>query len=168
MNPDVYIFLDFDGVLATDTQYFTNRKKWHPMYDCYRFDEKCVRVFNQIIEKLVAAGHKPVIVVSSDWKTRYSIDQLNQIFEWNKVNGVVADVTPTFWKVKYFSLQQLEVCRADEIKEYVLDHNIRRYLAIDDLDLSPWIPDNFVRTPSSLEGIKQSGVKDKILKKLLI
>ena len=45
------IFLDIDGVLATTHQYYTNRKKWHEMYDCYRFDEKCVKVFNDIIEK---------------------------------------------------------------------------------------------------------------------
>ena len=69
--------------------------------------------------------------------------------------------------VKFKSLAQLEDCRADEILKYVHEHDIERWIAIDDLDLSPWIPDeHFVCTPRSNEGIKQSGIKNKIIKKI--
>lgn len=153
------IFLDIDGVLATSHQYYTNRKKWHEMYDCYRFDEKCVKVFNDIIEKT-----NPVIILSSDWKDKYSIEIMNEIFVWNSVNSVVTDITESSWGVIFDSVQQLEECRAYEILEYVKKRDIQHWLAIDDLNLSPWIPDNFVCTPRANEGIKQSGVKDKILK----
>jgi hypothetical protein len=57
----------------------------------------------------------------------------------------------------------VEACRSAEILKYVNEHQICNYIAVDDLDLSPWIT-NFVRTPRSNEGIKQSGIKDKILK----
>lgn len=160
MNSKVYFFLDIDGVLATSHQYNTNRKKWHPTYDCYRFDEKCVKVFNPILEKF-----NPIIILSSDWKHHYTITQLNEIFQWNGVNTVVTDITPDLWGIKFTSLAQLEDCRADEILKYVHEHNIENWLAIDDLNLSPWIDaEHFIHTPRANEGIKQSGIKDKILK----
>ena len=159
MEIKFYIFLDIDGVLATTHQYYTNRKKWHDMYDCYRFDEKCVKVFNEILSKT-----DPVIILSSDWKLRYNLEIMNEIFKWNAVNAVVTDITDNLWGVKFKSVAQLQDCRADEILKYVHENQIENWLAIDDLDLSPWIDEqHFVRTPRANEGIKQSGIKDKIL-----
>lgn len=157
-----YIFLDIDGVLATTNQYRTNKKTWHPTLDCYRFDEKCVKVFNEIIKKT-----DPIIILSSDWKYHYTIDQMNEIFEWNNINAKVSDVTPSSWGVMFTSMQQLEECRAYEINKYAIGHEITKWVAIDDLNLKPWIPSNFVHCTRANEGIKQSGLKDKILKILL-
>lgn len=154
---NVYIFLDIDGVLATSNQYCTNKKKWHEKYHCYKFDEKCVKVFNQIVEKF-----KPIIILSSDWKDRYKIEEMNQIFEWNKINAKITDITPTLWEIKFNNLKQLDECRACEILQYVDEHQIINFLVIDDLDLLAWIPYNFIRTPKANEGIKQSGIKEKI------
>ena len=162
MSDKLYIFLDIDGVLATTRQYYTNRKKWHPTYDCYRFDEKCVKVFNQILDQVDAT-----IILSSDWKTHYDRSTMNEILKWNEVNGEISAFTPSLWGTEFKSAQQLEECRAHEILRYVEKHNVKKWIAIDDLDLSEWIPDNFVRTPLESQGIKQSGVKDKILKKIL-
>ena len=162
MNLNRYIFLDFDGVMATSTQHYSNRKKWHPTLDCYRFDEKCVKILNSIIEITT-----PIIIVSSDWKNQYTIKELNQIFEWNSVNAIVTDITPDLWGDGLFtSVSQLEECRATEILQYVEKHDIHNFVAIDDLNLSEWIPNNFVHTPRANEGIKQSGIKEKVLKTL--
>lgn len=162
MNEKLYIFLDIDGVLATTAQFYTNKKKWHPTYDCYRFDEKCVKVYNAIIEKV-----NPITIISSDWKLHYTIDQLNEIFEWNGVNTKISGITPFSWGVQFTSLQQLEECRAYEINKYVNENEVSKWVAVDDLGLEKWIPENFVRCTRVSEGIKQSGVKDKILKILL-
>lgn len=162
MNSNKHIFLDIDGVLATSNQYYTNKKKWHPTYDCYRFDEKCVKVFNEIIEKT-----NPIIILSSDWQNHYNIEQLNDIFEWNGLNCVVTDVTGTAWGSKFKNLSQLEECRAYDVIQYAKKHDIKEYLAIDDLNLSHWLDDYFIHTPRANEGIKQSGIKEKILNKLL-
>lgn len=159
MNSNKYIFLDIDGVLATTMQYYTNRKKWNPEYNRYKFDEKCVKVFNSILEKL----NDVIIILSSDWKLTYTIEQMNRIFEINGVNAKVTDITPSLWGVRFTSLSQLEECRAGEILKYVEEHQITNWLAIDDLNLSKWIPENFVQTPRANEGIKQSSVKDKII-----
>ena len=156
------IFLDIDGVLATTAQYYTNKKSWHPMYACYRFDEKCVKVFNSIVEKT-----NPVIILSSDWKDHYTINQLNEIFEWNGVNAKISGVTNSSWGVMFKSLQQLEECRSYEINTYVGKNDITNWVAVDDLNLKLWIPENFVHCTRVNEGIKQSGVKDKILKILM-
>jgi hypothetical protein len=162
MNLDKHILLDIDGVMATTTQFYTNKKKWHPMYACYRFDEKCVKVFNAIIEKT-----NPIIIITSDWKDRYTINQLNEIFEWNKVNTKVSDVTGSSWGVMFTSLQQLEECRSYEINKYVNEHELTKWVAVDDLNLKLWISKNFVHVTRINEGIKQSGVKDKILNILI-
>jgi hypothetical protein len=66
----------------------------------------------------------------------------------------------------------LEMTRVIEIKQFLHDHpEVTHWVAIDDLDMGKngedwkdWGLDNFVLTPSSNEGIKQSGIKDKILK----
>ena len=163
-----YIFLDIDGVLATSNQYFTNPKKWHEEYACYRFDKKCVDVFNYIIDNMILT-FEPVIILSSDWQDKYSLEVINRIFEWNEVNTKVTDFTGMAWGIKFFdSNTELEECRAYDITKYVEDHKIENWIAIDDLDLSPWIDeDHFVRTPRTNEGIKQSGKKDKILSIML-
>lgn len=162
MNYKTYIFLDIDGVLATSNQYYTNPKKWHQEYACYRFDKKCVEIFNEILKKI-----NPVIILSSDWQNHYSLEILNKIFKWNDVNCVITDVTGTAWGTKFKSLHELEECRAYDIVQYAKKHDIKKYIAIDDLNLSHWLDDYFIYTPRANEGIKQSGIKDKILNKLL-
>ena len=156
-----FLFLDIDGVLATSHQFYTNRKKW-PDYGRYRFDDKCVKIFNEILEKT-----DPIIILSSDWKGHYSIEAMNNIFKVNQIVGEISDITPDLWGTKFKSMSQLQDCRADEILKYVHEHDIEHWVAVDDLDLSPWISEeHFVRTPRANEGIKQSNIKNKILKAL--
>ena len=158
--PDTHLFLDIDGVLATNKQFISNRKNWHPEYNSYKFDENCVKILNEIL-----ATHPMIIILSSDWRLKYKLDMLNRIFEINNVNTKVFDITPNLWGIKYFNAKYLEDCRAEEILKYVEDNQIKNYLAIDDLNLSKWLlPNNFIYTPNSNEGIKQCGIKDKILK----
>lgn len=156
-----YIFLDIDGVLATTNQYYVNPKKWHPKFKCYRFDTKCVKVFNSILNEI----DNHIIILSSDWKLHNTVDEMNEILKWNNVNTIISDFTPTFWGSKFNHNDELEECRAYEILEYVKTHNIENYIVIDDLNLNEWINDeHYVQTPSPNEGIKQSGIKEKIIK----
>ena len=111
MNNQIYVMLDIDGVLATTNQYYSNRKKWHPIHKCYKFDRKCVKVFNDIVDIM-----NPIIIMTSDWRLRYSIDQLNEIFEWNGVNAQISDYTINLWKTRYHESSELEACRVDEIQ----------------------------------------------------
>ncbi len=157
MENKSYIFLDFDGVMVTGRQHFS--KKLHPKYNTCHFDKRCVDVLNSIIETT-----NSVIVASTDWKLNYTIPQLNEIIEYYGVKGKIIDITPSLWGVKYFSLKDLEPCRAEEILLYVKENNITKYVAIDDLDISKIIPDNSVICRRYMEGIKQTGIKEKIIK----
>jgi len=160
-----YIFLDIDGVLSLDFDEYTysNTKKWFPkMIARCPFNKKAVKKFNEICAKV-----DPVIILSSDWKDHYDIVLMNEFFEWNGITHPITDYTISLWGDRFFNLQELEECRSAEINAFVSQYDIERWVAIDDLDLSPWIPNNFVHTPKSNEGIKQSGVKEKILHILL-
>ena len=165
MNSKPHIFLDIDGVLSLDFDEVTysNQKKWfEKMIARCPLNKKAVKFFNDICGVV-----DPVIILSSDWKDHYDIELMNEFFEWNGITHKITDYTSTLWGVRFTNLQQLEECRAAEINLYVHEREITNWVAIDDLNLSPWIPNNFVHTPSSNEGIKQSGVKDKILSILL-
>jgi len=146
VNSKPHIFLDIDGVLSLDFDEVTysNQKKWfEKMIARCPLNKKAVKAFNTICETT-----DPVIILSSDWKDHYDIELMNEFFEWNGITHKITAYTPSAWGVMFTSF-------------------LINWVAIDDLDLSPWIPNNFVHTPKSNEGIKQSGVKDKILNILL-
>ena len=160
INQQPTIFIDIDSVLVTTRQHFA--KKLHPKYMTAPFDSKCVKVLNEIIEKT-----NPLIILSSDWKLHFKFTELNEIFKDNGVNSIITDITPNFWGAQFKSLKDLDACRGFEILKYVNQYQIEKYVAVDDLDLRPWLSDHFVWCTHSTEGIKQSGVKEKILKILM-
>ena len=153
------IFLDIDGVLALPKQYHGRKTD---IYGAYGFDVTCVKILNEIVDATNAE-----IVLSSDWKLNYDMDTMNNIFNFNGIKTYIVHYTPSLWGVKYDNLKQLEECRANEILQYVRNHKIVNYVAIDDLNLSKWIDDeHFVLCARMNEGIKQTSLKEKIIKKL--
>ncbi len=146
------------------------------------FDQKAVKVLNSILEKTGAE-----IVVSSDWRYHATLEELG---EYYKSQGIIKapisttsstqDIEPEMWKVLRFRAD-LELERSIEILYWLNKHpEVTHWVAVDDLDMSveylskhfahkdgldekPGLT-NFVHTPKSNEGIKQSGVKEKILK----
>lgn len=150
------------------------------------FDEKAVRVLNSILEETGAE-----IVVSSDWRFHANLDELGDYYVSQgilkkpiSVTHRTEDINPELWRVMRFRAD-LELERSIEILDW-LEKNpqVTHWVAIDDLNMSVDYlsnhftaknPDdeskpgltNFVHTPKSNEGIKQSGVKDKVLKFLL-
>lgn len=158
------IFLDIDGVLTTDTEYNRIRKKFWDKYDTakqlripYPFNPGCVKVFNEILDETDAD-----IVLSSDWRKYWDLEQLDTIFRFNKVVKSPMGKTGNFPT----SFSAMDKNRAHEIDIYRKEHNITNYVIIDDLDLEHFVPiEHFVKT-TDREGIKQSNVKQKILKVL--
>ena len=148
------------------------------------FDKKAIDVLNEILETTGAE-----IVVSSDWKAWASIEQMGEYYE---MQGIIKkpiaytknlgqcsfqDTKSFIWSVTY----DLEQSRYVEITQYLMDHpEITHWVSIDDLhmgrhvedskygafDRDDWGLENFVWAPRPSEGIKQSGVKEKILKYL--
>jgi hypothetical protein len=157
----------------------------------YRFDNfdvKAVKVLNKILEETGAE-----IVVSSDWRLHASIEELGDYYESQGIIKRPIDGTEIFhytnWLEEGFIKdhgefpwsrnESREQERHFEIKRWLRDHpEVTHWVAVDDLhmgvhvenssygpfDREDWGLENFVWTPRDFEGIKQSGIKDKVLK----
>ena len=166
----ITLFLDIDGVLSTVTQFNMTpscnswlRGSFFGADGAYPFDSKCVKVLNEILNQF-----KCDIVLSSDWRLFNTLEQMGEIFEANGVIQNPIGVTPNYPT----SMTWLEKNRAGEIMKYVEDNEIDKWLAIDDLCLfnhfgdQEFAENHFAMCGSEFEGIKQSGLKDKIINKL--
>lgn len=146
------------------------------------FDDKAVKVLNEILEETGAE-----IVVSSDWRLHANLEELGEYYESQgiikkpiAVTDIFKDIFPKEWNAFRFRAE-LELERSMEIGHWLENHpEVTNWVAIDDLNMSPEFLSkyfshseddtknpglsNFVLTPRSREGIKQSGVKEKILK----
>ena len=160
------IFLDIDGVICTSPCYGkgTNNK-----WGSYMFDPKCVSVLNFILSETGAD-----IILSSDWKNHYTLFEMKEIFTHNGVIKSPIGFTPNS---KTYTGMNLEGGRIDEIKMWLKLHDSKNHLkwvVVDDLNMSVDYSIklghidggliNFVHCPKHMEGIKQCGVKEKILK----
>ena len=146
------------------------------------FDDKAVKVLNEILEETGAE-----IVVSSDWRLHATLEELGEYYESQgitkkpiAVTDIFKDIFPKEWNAFRFRAE-LELERSMEIGHWLENHpEVTHWVAVDDLDMGPEFLSkyfshsedeaknpgltNFVLTPRSREGIKQSGVKEKILK----
>ena len=157
------IFLDIDGVLATDREFMMNRNKFiqknpwaRELRVPYGWNKECVKIFNEILEATDA-----IIVLSSDWRMHWELEDLNKIFIGN---GVIKSPEFVTHQYKRKMSSDLEDDRSHQIKEWVDYNKPDTWVAIDDLKLTS-LGDNFIHTRSS-EGLKQTGLKEKIIKKL--
>jgi hypothetical protein len=183
------IFLDHDGVICLSNNWGGRTKKWAKYRSenpdsskekkdapvSFRFDDfdtKSVKVLNEILEETGAE-----IVVSSDWKLHATLEELGEYYELHGISKKPIALTPNISTCKNYGNYiwsprwELEMIRTIEIKQYLHDHpEITHWVSVDDLNMGKngeawkdeWAIDNFVLTPKSNEGIKQSGVKEKI------
>ena len=188
------LFLDHDGVICLSNNWGGRKNKWVKYRSANPetspnlkdapvevrfddFDSKAVKVLNGIIKETGAE-----IVISSDWKLHATLGELGDYYESQGIIKRPIALTPDIqnctvhgnlfmWSQKW----DLEQVRTIEIKQYLHDHTeITHWVSIDDLNMGKigepwkdiWAIDNFVLTPKSSEGIKQSGIKEKILKYL--
>jgi hypothetical protein len=187
------IFLDHDGVICLSTEWggrFKKQKKAgrklsqsidslpvEARFD--NFNKKAIEILNEILEITGAE-----IVVSSDWKKWANVEELGEYYEQQGIakkpiaftkNLNDCEIPQNFpWSRTY----DLEQSRSLEIKQYLKDHpEITHWVAVDDLNMGipqtheswgeiemDWGLTNFVLTPKGSEGIKQTGIKEKIIK----
>lgn len=149
-------------------------------------DKKAVRILNEILEESRAE-----YVVSSDWRFHATLEELGDYYLSQGVvkrpldaTGMFKDLFPKQWASLRFRAD-LELERYMEVENWLEKHpEVTHWVAVDDLnmsveflsthfsnansesDVNPGLT-NFVLTPKSTEGIKQSGIKEKILHFLL-
>lgn len=190
------IFLDNDGVICLSNNWGSRHKKQNQWgkrklsmsassipveYRFDNFDAKAIAVLNEILEQTGAE-----IVVSSDWRLYAT---LNELGEYYISQGIIKKPIGITKKLGEFDVPtdfawsrewDLEQVRSFEIHQFLKDHSeITHWVAVDDLNMGKtgkhysvdfthdWGLENFVHTPFNRQGIKQSGIKDKILKYLL-
>jgi hypothetical protein len=186
------IFLDNDGVICLSSNWGSRhkkQKKWGKMklsmsmssvpveYRFDNFDKKAIKILNEILEETDAE-----IVVSSDWRLYATLEELG---EYYTSQGIIKKPIGVTKKLSEFDTPNnfvwsrewdLEQVRSLEIKQWLIDHpEVTHWVAVDDLNMGKtrlyysmefeheWGLENFVYTPLSTEGIKQSGIKEKIL-----
>ena len=149
-------------------------------------DQKAVRILNEILEESGAE-----YVVSSDWRFHATLEELGDYYLSQGVikrpldaTGMFKDLFPKQWASLRFRAD-LELERYMEVENWLEKHpEVTHWVAVDDLNMSveylsthfsnansesdvkPGLT-NFVLTPKSTEGIKQNGIKEKILHFLL-
>jgi hypothetical protein len=122
-------------------------------------------------------------VVSSDWRLHATLEELGDYYISQgiikrpvAVTDIFQDIFPKEWNAFRFRAD-LELERSMEINHWLENHpEVTHWVAVDDLNmssefLSKYFSDgesdknhglsNFVLTPKSSEGIKQSGIKEK-------
>lgn len=191
------IFLDNDGVICLSNNWgsrYKKQKKWGgrnlgmvnkeiPVeYRFDDFDKKAIKVLNEIIRKTDAE-----IVVSSDWRGFATLEELGKYYTSQGILRKPIGVTKFLgqceqpkdypWNANF----DIEQSRSLEILQYLRDHpEITHWVVIDDLHMGThveassygaferdWGLTNFVWTPRGDEGIKQTGIKEKIIKFLI-
>jgi hypothetical protein len=145
------------------------------------FDRKAIKILNKILEETGAE-----IVVSSDWRLHANLEELGEYYTAQGIikkpiatTDMFKDIFPIEWSSLRFR-SDLELERSMEINHWLENHpEVTHWVAVDDLNMSvdflsmhfsskdgsdakPGLT-NFVHTPRSYEGIKQSGTKEKIL-----
>jgi hypothetical protein len=142
------------------------------------FDKKSIIVLNKILEETDAE-----IVVSSDWRLYANLEELG---EYYISQGIIKKPIGVTKKLGEFDVPEdfpwsrqwdLEQTRCLEIHQWLKEHpEVTNWVAVDDLNMGKtgkyysmnfeheWGLENFVQTPYNNQGIKQSGVKDKIIK----
>jgi hypothetical protein len=190
------IFLDNDGVICLSHNWGSRLKKqnkWRgrklsmgvqsiPIeFRFDNFDKNAIKVLNEILEETDTE-----IVVSSDWRLYATLEELGEYYLSQgiikKPIGVTKilgqfDIPKDFEWSREWDLEQI---RCFEINQFLKDNSeITNWVAIDDIDMRKagkklsidfehsWGLENFVWTPLSNEGIKQSGIKEKILEYLI-
>lgn len=173
------IFLDHDGVICLYDNFGTRYEKkgyfgLNSPLKCRfdNFDTDAIKVLNEILSITDAE-----IVVSSDWRRWATIEEMGEYYELQGIIKKPIDFTPYIIdssNIIHSKSTELEETRIHQIQNWLTLHpEVTHWVAVDDLDMSECYAGdpqkllfgltNFVHTPKSREGIKQTGVKEKII-----
>ena len=140
-----FLFLDIDVVLATGKSVKPDKSNWFDNH-AYPFDPECVNVLNYILRITNAK-----IIITSDWRFLYELDEMCDIFKFNKIIKSSKGYTTML------------IDRNDEITDFVNRKRISKFVIIDDLNLDCYKSRLIVTIPD--QGLQISHA-DKIFKLL--
>ena len=123
------IFLDFDGVLNSEIDFFELRKFGHPINEGNKvLNRGLLALLQEIIEQTDAK-----IVLSTTWRIQYTVDEIYEMFtarDFSLPRDVFYGVTPNH--MRGFSDNPI-YHRGAEIHEYLKEHpEIKKFVILDD------------------------------------
>ena len=128
------------------------------LYGSDPFNSECVEGLNAIIEKTECD-----LVITSSWQNEYSLEQMKEIFAWNRIVK-----RPMYLTGKENGALVSHATRAKEIlawlSTYTRSLGDLQWCVVDDLDLTGQIP-NFVKCNSSV-GLQDRKIVSKIIQML--
>lgn len=145
------IFLDIDGPLATSECYHVTELRHNKQI--YKWNPKCVHVLNEFLVETRAE-----IVLSSDWRIFFDLKTLDDIFQWN---GVIKSPVAVTDQEKYKMSSNLEIDRIHQIGRFLENNSIKKWVAVDDLNLKSDIVSNFVLVDDET-GLTGEGIIEKL------
>ena len=156
-----YLMLDIDGVISVEPDFYTKRRLPAPYGDCYPFNKKCIKILNEIIEETDCE-----IVLTSDWRLFLNLKEANDVFKLNNVIKSPIGYTKSLYDI-FADSRNLAQIRVMEISDFIVKNNIKHFAVVDDLVMLPSpFEERFIHCGRIREGIKQSGLKEKIIKTL--
>lgn len=126
---DKFIFLDFDGVLNSESNYRKMQMAGQPTKDNYGtiFDKTCVEALRNIIEATDAD-----IVIASSWRYLLDLSTLREMWSVRGLPGHIHSITP----VKFITNPFDSLTRGKEVEEWFKLHHQNEdncpYIIIDD------------------------------------
>ena len=103
-------------------------------------------LLNKIVEE-----YNPIIILSSYWRTRYSIDEINKMFKNKGFIGTISDKTDEQGE------EHSE--RWNQIKRYIKKHKIKNFIILDDEKISEdEVSPNFIKT-NSYKGLRKKHLR---------
>ena len=164
------IFLDHDGVICLSKQWGKRlSKKSQEKGEFFDpFCNKAIKVLNEIIKRTDCE-----IVVSSDWRKYKNLKYMKEMYLERGIIKPPIDYTDIFHEndsdildetKEYKDYYQISArVREKEISHWLLNNDsVDTWVAFDDLPMNK-LP-YFVHTISPNEGIKQTGLKEKIIR----
>lgn len=149
---ETIIFLDIDGVLRThksDLEWSLKLSAPIPerVFD-RKFNPKAVSNINELISYTRAK-----IVVSSTWRTQFTLQELKDVFRSNGITGEIIDKT------------QIGLTRGEEIQDWIDHHGTKSYVVIDDQvkDILAYVDNRRVVKCEHSVGFEDSELLDKAL-----
>jgi len=145
-----YLFLDIDGVLNSFDDYNTTGNEFIKNLKNISFvtSKKQMSILNKIVEE-----YNPTIILSSYWRTRYSLEELNNIFRENNFVGKISGITS--------KKGEEHKDRWNQIKQYIDENKVNDFIILDDNEITRTDKkiNNFIKT-NSYEGLTEKHLKE--------
>lgn len=142
-----YLFLDIDGVMNSFDDYKMTNEEFMKQLNkiSFKLNPNHVKILNNVVEK-----YNPEIILSSYWRTRFSLEKINDLFKKEGFKGQISDITDDQGKE--------HDNRWNQIKRYIDKNDVKNYIILDDehITKNETVVPNFVKTNSYVGLTKKS------------